>query len=61
MPVLKNKTFNINIDGQIIELSGESISFFLKETRRKFATKKSLEKFKERETMTKEKTSLQCA
>jgi hypothetical protein len=47
MPVLKNKTFNINIDGQIIELSGESISFFLKETRRKFATKKSLEKFYE--------------
>ena len=39
MPALKNKTYNINIDGQIIELSGESISFFLKETRRKFATK----------------------
>ena len=47
MPVLKNKTVNININGQIIELGGESISFLLKETRRKFATKKSLEKFYE--------------
>jgi len=45
MPALKNKIYNINIDGQNIELSGESISFFLKETRRKFPTKKSLEKF----------------
>jgi hypothetical protein len=45
MPALKNKTYIINIDGQYIELNGESISFFLKETRRKFATKKSLEKF----------------
>lgn len=45
MPAHKNKKFNININGQPIELTGESINFFLKETRRKLPTKKSLEKF----------------
>lgn len=45
MPARKVKTYHININGQEIELSLESIDFFLKETDKKFVTKKSLEKF----------------
>jgi len=47
MPARKIKTYNININGQLIELTGESINFFLKETRRKMPTKKALERFYE--------------
>lgn len=45
MPARKIKTYNINVKGQEIELSLDSINFFLQETHKKIARKKSLEKF----------------
>lgn len=45
MPARKIKTYIVNINGQEIELSLESINFFLQETHKKNVRKKSLEKF----------------
>ena len=45
MPARKVKTYNVNINGQNVELTIDSINFFLQETDKKFVTKKSLEKF----------------
>jgi len=45
MPTRKIKTYNINVNGQEIELSLDRIDFFLQETHKKVAKKKSLEKF----------------
>jgi len=45
MPSSQKETYLLNILGQEVELPKDRIIFYLKETRRRAPTKKSLEKF----------------
>ena len=45
MPSSRKEKYLVNILGQELELSRDCITFYLKETRRRVPTKKSLEKF----------------
>jgi len=45
MPSSRKEKYLINIAGQEVELSRDCVNFYLKETKRRAPTKKSLEKF----------------